>query len=54
MGINTSISAREAVYFLKIDHLVCSAKALLIYGAGVAVIKSFTSHYGGFCSEWNN
>jgi hypothetical protein len=48
--LKKAISGREAVYFLKIDHLVCSTKNLLICGSGVAVINFFTSHFGGFCS----
>jgi len=52
--LNKAVSSREAVYFLKIDHLVCSTKTLSIGGVGVAVMNIFTSHCGGFCSEWNN
>jgi len=42
--LKKAVSAREAVYFLKIDHLVCSTKTLSICGAGVAVINFFVSH----------
>jgi len=48
--LKKAVPAREAEYFLKIDHLVCSTKILLIYGSGVAVINFFMSHFGGFCS----
>lgn len=48
--LKKAVSAREAVYFLKIGHLVCSTKILPICGAGVAVINFFMSCYGGFCS----
>jgi hypothetical protein len=39
--LKKAVTAKEAVYFLKIDHLVCLTKTLLICGSRVAVINFF-------------